>query len=136
MKDKKNYPFIIHDDFNKIIEELNKNSEAINKEIAEAKIDVIEVQSRLLKFIIKEKAKLLIERGKLFRKIYEEESKINFNTEMPGNFSFAFRNIGTNNLNFSFNPEEIRKFNLLRTAKIKLEGYKDEARNKDSRTID
>lgn len=136
MKDKKNYPFIIHDNFNKLIEELDKNSAAIKKEIAEAKINVNEVQSRLLEFISKEKAKLLIERGKLFRKIYEEESKINFNPEMPGNFAFAFRNNGTAKSNYSFNPEELKKFKILKIAKIKLEGNKDDASSKDSRTID
>ncbi len=92
MKDKsKIYPLDLPDgsqekqfNFIKLIDEaMKENMNEIDKELKEAGIDIKEVQSKLLNFINEERAKLCIEKGRLFKKAFEEEKQNNPEAVLP-----------------------------------------------------
>ncbi len=134
MKDKnKIYPYEKQINFIRLIDEaMNENLDEIKKELQEANIDIKEVQKNLLGFIKEQKAKLLVEKGRLFNKCYKEEKTKISDPEVLNNLAVAFRKsesgISENNLN----DDEIKNLALIKRAKNKISGESDEQRKKDS----
>ncbi|GIU70327.1 MAG: hypothetical protein KatS3mg002_1563 [Candidatus Woesearchaeota archaeon] len=128
MKDKnKIYPLEKQFNFIKLIDEaMKENMDEVNKELEEAGIEIKEVQSKLLNFINEERAKLCIEKGRLFKKAFEEEKQNNPEPVLPPDVAFAFRKNGNDDNKDSLNEDELKKLALLIKAKNKLRGNPDE----------
>lgn len=128
MKDKnKIYPLEKQFNFIKLIDEVMKeNMDEVNNELEEAGIEIKEVQSKLLNFINEERAKLCIEKGRLFKKAFEEEKQNNPEPVLPPDVAFAFRKNGNDDNKDSLNEDELKKLALLINAKNKLRGNPDE----------
>lgn len=128
MKDKnKIYPLEKQFNFIKLIDEaMKENMDEVNKELEEAGIEIKEVQGKLLNFINEERAKLCIEKGRLFKKAFEEEKQNNPEPVLPPDVAFAFRKNGNDDNKDSLNEDELKKLALLIKAKNKLRGNPDE----------
>ncbi|MEP0859805.1 MAG: hypothetical protein HRF52_00025 [Ignavibacterium sp.] len=135
MKDKsKIYPLDLPDgsqekqfNFIKLIDEaMKENMNETDKELKEAGIDIKEVQSKLLNFINEERAKLCIEKGRLFKKAFEEEKQNNPEAVLQPDVAFAFRKNGNDDNKDPLTEDELKKLALLIKAKNKLRGNPDE----------
>lgn len=128
MKDKnKIYPLEKQFNFIKLIDEaMKENMDEVNNELEEAGIEIKEVQSKLLNFINEERAKLCIEKGRLFKKAFEEEKQNNPEPVLPPDVAFAFRKNGNDDNKDSLTEDELKKLALLIKAKNKLRGNPDE----------
>lgn len=134
MKDKnKIYPFEKQLNFIKLMDEaMNENLYEIEKELEEQKINIKEIQNNLLNFIKEQRAKILIKKGKIFQKNYDEEKKNSSAFEVPQNIAFAFRKDEDKNSTDSLTDEDLKKLAMLKKAKDKISGKSDEQSNKDS----
>lgn len=134
MKDKnKTYPYEKQINFIRLIDEaMNENLDEIKKELQEANIDIKEVQKNLLGFIKEQKAKLLVEEGRLFNKCYKEEKTKISDPEVLNNLAVAFRKSESGISGNNLNDDEIKSLALVKKAKNKITGESDEQRKKDS----
>lgn len=133
MKDKnKIYPYEKQINFIRLVDEaMNENLDEIKTELQEANIDIKEVQKNLLGFIKEQRAKLLVEEGKFFKKLYEEEKTKNSDPEVMNNLAVAFRKSESGISGNNLNDDEIKSLALIKKAKNKFSGESDEQRKKD-----
>ncbi|WP_304132594.1 hypothetical protein [Ignavibacterium album] len=134
MKDKnKIYPYEKQINFIRLTDEaMNENLDEIKKELQEANIDIKEVQKNLLEFIKEQKARLLIEEGKLFNQDFREGKSKNTDPEVINNLVVAFRKSESGISGNNLNDDEIKSLALVKKAKNKFSGTSDEPRKKDS----
>ncbi len=134
MKDKnKIYPYDKQINFFRLIDEaMAENIDEIENELLEANIDIREVQNSLLNFIKDQNSELLIERGKLFRKLYEEEKLKPTVGDVPPDIAFAFRKNDNENSTDNISDDDLQKLTTLKKASKKLSGKSDEQGNKNS----
>lgn len=134
MKDKnKIYPLEKQLNFINLIDEaMKENMDEVNKELEEAGVEIREVQNKLLSFINEERAKLRFEKGRLFKKAFEEEKQNNPEPVLPPDLALAFRKNGNDDNKDSLNEDELKKLAMLRKAKNIFKGNADEQGDKGS----
>ena len=133
MKDKKLYPYERQMNFIRLMDEaFDENIEEIKKELQDEGIDIKEIQKELLSFIKKQRAKLLIEKGKLMKQAITE--KININSAEPSinSVMLAFRADKNSNSQKEFDNELVKKLNVIKEIKKQFDGNTDEEGNKNS----
>lgn len=133
MKDKKLYPYEIQMNFIRLMDEaLDKNIEEIKKELQDEGIDIKEVQKELLSFIKKQRANLLIEKGKLMKQALAEKIKSNSAEPSVNSVRLAFRADKNSNSQKEFDNELINKLNVIKGIKKQFDEDSDDESNKNS----
>lgn len=134
MKDKnKIYPLEKQLNFIKLVDEaMSENMDEITRELEEAGIDVKQIQKDLLELVNSKRAEILIARGKLFDKIYNEEKEKIIETEIPEDVALAFRQDKSGNADDSLTDEEVKKLAAIRKSGDKIWGKPNEQSDKSS----
>lgn len=133
MKDKKLYPFEYQMNFIKLMDEaFDENIDEIKKELQKEGIDIKEVQNELLRFIKKQNANLLVERGKLMKKAITEKLKTISIEPSVASARLAFRADKNSNSQKEVDNAMLDKLNVIKEIKKQFDGDSDDESNKSS----
>lgn len=119
--------------FIKLMDEaFDENIDEIKKELQKEGIDIKEVQNELLRFIKKQNANLLVEKGRLMKKAIIEKQKTISIEPSVASAQLAFRADKNSNSQKEVDNAMLDKLNVIKEIKKQFDGDSDDESNKSS----